>query len=146
MYSSAELQFLYHVSACCLPLYFYAALLVLLLLYFVWTVIRARKGESKPPNYATDLLLGMAFVLVTSFSGPLVLYLRDPYVSWWLGLLLTGFIQWLYVIPAIVIAKRKENFGFRNGALGAAVILLLLDLVSIVVLVPIFAKALSGLR
>lgn len=145
MHSSAASQFVHHASGWRFALCFYAALLVLLLLYFGWTVIHAREGESKPPNCATDLLLGIAFVLVTSFSGPLVLYLRDPYAFWWLGLLLTGFIQWLYVIPAIVIAKRKGNPGFRNGALGAAVILLFLDLVSIVVLVPML-KALSGLR
>lgn len=144
MYSSAP-QPLSAASTWRPPFYFYAVLLLLLLLYFAWAVIRARKSETKPANYATDVLLGIAFVLGTSFSGPLVFYLKYPYGFWWLGLLLTGFVQWLYVIPAIVIAKRKGKPGFRDGALGAAVILLLLDLVCIV-LVAIAAKALSGLR
>ena len=120
-------------------------LLGALLLYFVWKVMRARKSESRPENYAMGLLLGMAFVLAMSFSGPLVFWLkyRDGLVS--LGVLLTGFIQWLYVIPAVVIAKQKGKIGFPDGALGAAVIFLLLDVAGIA-LVAFMAKALSGLR
>jgi len=138
----------YHVTAAPLwrpTFYFYALLLVMLFLYFAYKVIRARKSESMSGNYAADVLLGMAFVFVTSFSGPLVFYLKYPDGFLWLGLLLTGFIQWLYVIPAIMIAKRKGKPGFREGALGAAVILLILDLAGIV-LVAFIAKALSGLR
>lgn len=125
--------------------YFYAVLLVALLLHFAYRVIRARKSETKPANYATDVLLGTAFVLVLSFSGPLVFYLKYPDGLLWFGLLLTGFIQWLYVIPAIVVAKRMGKPGFRDGALGAAVILLVLDLAGIA-LVAFMAQALRGLR
>lgn len=135
----------YHLSAPVMlwrpAFYFYAVLLVALLLHFAYRVIRARKSETKPANYAT----GTAFVLVLSFSGPLVFYLKYPDGLLWFGLLLTGFIQWLYVIPAIVVAKRMGKPGFRDGALGAAVILLVLDLAGIA-LVAFMAQALRGLR
>lgn len=78
-------------------------------------------------------------------QGPLVFYLKYPDGLLWFGLLLTGFIQWPYVIPAIVVAKRMGKPGFRDGALGAAVILLVLDLAGIA-LVAFIAQALRGLR
>jgi hypothetical protein len=126
-------------------LYFYSAFAVALLLYFAWKIIRARERESKPGDYAMSLFLGMAFVLVMSFCGPLVFYLRYSDGFAWLGLLISGFIQWLYLTPAAMIAKRMGKLAFNEGALGAAVILLLLDLVGIV-LVSVVARVLSGLR
>jgi hypothetical protein len=126
-------------------LYFYSVLAAALLLYFAWKIIRAHKSESKPGNYAMSLFLGMAFVFVVSICGPLVFYLRYPDGSVSLGVLISGFIQWLYVIPVVVIAKRMGKLAFNEGALGAAVILLLLDLIGIV-LVSVVARALSGLR
>lgn len=138
----------YHLSAPVMwrpAFYFYALLLVALLLHFAYRVIRVRKSETKRTNYATGVLLGMGFVLVLSFSGPLVFYLKYPDGVLWFGLLLTGFIQWLYVIPAIVVAKRMGKPGFRDGLLGAAVILLVLDLAGIA-LVAFMAQALRGLR
>jgi len=118
-----------------------------LMVYALYYVIRGQRKAAQSPTFRRDALWGIAFVLVMALSGPLMAHISYPQleVYWLLGFIAVGFTQWIYVIPAAIMARRLSRPGFRNGALVSATTLLVLDLILIGALLYV-GRALSHLR
>jgi hypothetical protein len=124
---------------------FYVFVAFVCFVFFLSKVFHARERHLQPPGYARDVLLGIGFVLVVGLSGPLVARLWHPTWDWRIGVLFSGFVEWVYVFPALLFAKRRAKRGFRDGTLGAALVVLILDLIALLI-IGVLILPLSGLH
>ena len=121
--------------------------IAVLVVYGLYYLIRGRRRAAQSHTFPRDAAWGVAFVLVMTLSGPLMAHISYPQleVYWLMGFIAAGITQWIYVIPAAIMAGRLSRPGFRNGALVSATTVLVLDLIAIPTLLYL-ARGLSHLR
>lgn len=85
----------------------------------------------KDPVYRRQFWQGVGILLAGYMVGLVIWAIYEPMDGWFMGLILVGFWQWLFVIPAAIITESVlKRPGMTQGLLIGAGVTLLLSFVA----------------